>query len=120
MPRGLYKRTPEIKEKYRQSHLGKNVGKNNGNWNPNRDSYYIVHHWVNETLGKPNKCEDCNTTNAKRYEWANISKQYLKDISDWKRLCRSCHTIFDMNENWRDNLSLAAKKRSRNKLGEFI
>lgn len=27
--------------------------------------------------------------------WANISGKYLRDITDWVRLCVSCHKYFD-------------------------
>lgn len=53
--------------------------------------YRELHHWVEQQLGKPSKCEACQTTTAKRYHWANISNQYYKNVSDWRRLCASCH-----------------------------
>lgn len=58
-------------------------------------TYDSVHIWIKAQLGRPSKCEDCGTEDAKRYDWANISKEYLRDTSDWKRLCRKCHIAFD-------------------------
>lgn len=57
--------------------------------------YKNLHHWVGVHFGKPLKCEDCDTTTAKRYDWACIDGQYDKERSNWKRLCRSCHQKFD-------------------------
>ena len=31
----------------------------------------------------------------KRYHWANISGEYKRDLTDYKRLCVSCHRYFD-------------------------
>jgi hypothetical protein len=54
-----------------------------------------LHNWVQRNLGKPRKCEHCGTTQAKQYDWANISQEYKRDLTDWKRLCRSCHAKYD-------------------------
>lgn len=123
MTRGLYIRTPEIKEKMRLAHVGKKqskehsekiskalkgikrpniTGENHPRWNSNRKSYYVLHQWVNEKLGKPKKCEYCGNISAKRYDWANKSGKYLKRLNDWIRLCRSCHIKYDdvANKSW--------------------
>lgn len=63
----------------------------------NITSYQHLHRWIRSTYGKPSKCDDCGISDSrKRYEWANISGEYRRDISDYKRLCRSCHTVFDI------------------------
>lgn len=67
----------------------------NKNWKGDKVGYHGLHIWVAKHLGKPNKCEDCGTTKAKRFEWANISKNYRRDLTDWKRLCTKCHVKFD-------------------------
>lgn len=66
--------------------------------------YRGIHNWVERTLGKPKLCEHCETTTAKRYHWANISGKYLRDKSDWLRLCVSCHWLFDHKNMCRKNL----------------
>jgi hypothetical protein len=53
--------------------------------------YRGIHNWIERRLGKPNFCEDCGSKEDQRYEWANISGNYKKDITDWKRLCVPCH-----------------------------
>lgn len=61
--------------------------------------YKYLHVKVSKAFGKPNKCEDCKTTTAKCYDWANTGSNYcypyLVIRADWKRLCRSCHQKLD-------------------------
>lgn len=57
--------------------------------------YGTVHMWVKRELGKPKECENCLRADAKMYDWANISGDYKRDLTDWKRLCRSCHLYWD-------------------------
>lgn len=70
-------------------------GENHPNWKGAEVGYLALHSWVARKLGKPNLCEDCGTTGAKKFEWANISGQYKRDLSDWVRLCTKCHHKFD-------------------------
>lgn len=58
-------------------------------------TYSGVHEWVKRKLGQPSVCEHCSTTEAKAYDWSNISHEYKRDLSDWQRLCRSCHIKYD-------------------------
>jgi len=57
--------------------------------------YKYLHVKVSKTFGRPKLCEDCGTTTAKRYDWANQGNNYgypyVVKREDWKRLCRSCH-----------------------------
>lgn len=64
-------------------------------WKGKKAGYFAIHMWLYKKLGQPNKCSNCNTTTAKRFEWANISKKYKRDINDWIRLCKKCHQKFD-------------------------
>jgi len=36
----------------------------------------------------------CETKNAKRYEWANMTRKY-EDVYDYIRVCKSCHNKLD-------------------------
>lgn len=69
------------------------------NWKGDNVGYGQLHKWVRANLGKPSLCENCLTTSAKIYDWANISGEYLRDLSDWARLCRPCHKLID-NHNY--------------------
>jgi len=73
------------------------TGKKNWNWIGNKVSYQALHAWVRRHKGTPKKCEHCRSTEKKKYEWANVSKKYRRELSDWVRLCTKCHSIFDRN-----------------------
>lgn len=62
--------------------------------------YRLVHYWVERMLGKPSLCTECGTTEAPVFDWANLSGEYKRELSDWKRLCRSCHTYMDRTRRW--------------------
>lgn len=57
--------------------------------------YGGLHDWVEYYLGKSKEkqCEFCGS--KKSVQWANKSKKYLRDLSDWIALCRPCHHQFD-------------------------
>lgn len=111
------KHTEEAKEKMRLAHIGRRVspatefkkgsqvwkfrkytpkGEEHGSWNPN-PTYSGIHQWINRMMGKPRKCAECGFTsdNGRQFHWANLSGEYERDISDWKRLCASCHYKMD-------------------------
>ena len=64
-------------------------------WKGDEVSYAGLHMWVKKELGAPKYCEHCKKTDKKRYEWANISRQYKRVLTDWVRLCKSCHIAYD-------------------------
>lgn len=74
------------------SHL---IGENNYQWKGENVSYRELHKWVENHLGKPRICTFCRSTEEKKYDWANISGDYHRDLEDWIRLCRSCHIRYD-------------------------
>jgi len=72
------------------------TGEKNYNWKGDSVKYRALHNWVERNLGKPNICTDCFIFGeGHQMHWANISKEYKREISDWKRLCPSCHGKFD-------------------------
>jgi hypothetical protein len=71
----------------------RNFGPENGLWKGDQVSYRTLHEWVNFHKPKPKDCEKCHKN--KRLEAANISGKYLRDISDYKWLCRKCHMESD-------------------------
>jgi len=74
-------------------------GENNPRWSDNI-SYRGIHHWISRCLGKPKKCVNCKNTELshRQYHWANISGKYKREISDWQRMCASCHKYFDKKQ----------------------
>lgn len=73
---------------------GPRRGDNCSWWKGDAVSYKGAHQRVSRARGKPSLCEACGTTNAKRFDWANVNGKYA-DIDDYVRLCRSCHASFD-------------------------
>lgn len=67
------------------------------NWKGDKVGYRTLHKWVENKLGKPNFCEHCRNGKLKhrQYQWANVSGDYKRLISDWRRLCVKCHKAFD-------------------------
>lgn len=77
------------------------------NWKGSKVGKSALHNWVVRQLGKPNKCEHCGTTTAKKYEWSNISQKYKRDVNDWQRLCTKCHAKYDYTtrqKKWRKSV----------------
>ncbi len=71
------------------------IGASNPNWKSSGISYVGIHAWVVRRQGRPMECSECGTTEYHRYEWANISREYKRDLNDWVRLCVSCHRRYD-------------------------
>lgn len=70
-------------------------GANNHNWKGDEVGYSALHDWLRRILGTPKRCENCGTTRHSKYEWANLSGKYKRDVSDWARLCKMCHVLID-------------------------
>ena len=72
---------------------------NEGNpfWKGDKVSYTGIHKWVARHLGKPDTCKHCNKSGLtkQRIHWANISREYKRELSDWIRLCAYCHKQYD-------------------------
>lgn len=75
------------------------TGELNHTWKGDEVGYRALHSWVERNLGRPQKCEHCGDTNKKRYHWANKSREYKRELSDWLRLCVACHKKYDAPTN---------------------
>lgn len=104
--------SPETRRKISLGHKGKiltkqhkdmlsisKIGKNNHNWKGGIADYASLHLWVVKWKGKPNLCEMCGTTKAKRFHWANIDHKYRSVLEDYIRMCAQCHKKYDMANN---------------------
>lgn len=58
-------------------------------------SYSGLHSWIKRQLGNASQCKICEST--KTVDWANKSREYKKDITDWIPLCRKHHIAYDKN-----------------------
>ena len=67
-------------------------------WKGDKVGYSGLHRWVPKKLGKPDTCEHCKRTglSGNAIHWANRSGKYKRSMSDWIRLCSSCHRKYDI------------------------
>lgn len=68
-------------------------GENNYAWKGNEVGYVGLHTWVRRELGKPKICEHCGIN--KNMQWANKSRKYKRELTDWLSLCAKCHKKYD-------------------------
>ncbi len=70
-------------------------------WKGEQASYTAKHIWIRRHYGKAQMCQnlDCECKNPKRFDWANLSGKYLREIKDYIQLCVSCHKKADLNNN---------------------
>lgn len=86
----------QARKKISKSLYGKK-GKLARRWKGDLAGYTAIHVWIRNTYGKASKCEnlDCLGLPASRYEWASISGETKRDITDYIQLCTRCHRKFD-------------------------
>jgi hypothetical protein len=95
--------TEAIKKKMSESQkkqiaeCGHRAGEGHYEWKGEKVGYKSLHKWVASKLGKPMVCEHCKKTFCKgsQIHWANKSGQYLRDVTDWLRLCCKCHQKYE-------------------------
>lgn len=60
--------------------------------------YVATHMYIQRHYGKEKThCEKCSHDGSvNRLEWANISKMYKRERSDWMVLCVPCHRNYDL------------------------
>lgn len=107
------KHTKKTKIKMRLAHLGKKIpdevkkkmsisqpkGEKHYLWKGDDAKYCAIHNWLYRRLGKPRYCEHCKDSKLRhrQYQWANVSRTYKRELSDWIRLCVKCHKKYDKN-----------------------
>lgn len=96
-------------EKVSKSLIGKKEEKAR-RWKGDEAGYTAIHIWLRNKLGKATKCDNPKCIypkpikyrkpilKPKRYEWASISRNALRDVSDYIQLCTSCHRKYDINK----------------------
>lgn len=70
-------------------------GENNYQWKGNDVSYDALHDWVERHKGKASKCSFDPQHKATRFNWANVSGSYLRDLDDYVELRPTCHNQYD-------------------------
>ena len=87
-------------------------GERNGFWKGDDVGYHGLHKWIASERGKPTLCEHCglcDPDHPKRFQWANKSHEYRRELNDWIRLCSRCHFKYDEQH-----------RRPRGNHGQFI
>jgi hypothetical protein len=74
--------------------LSTKKGENHGLWKGDSAFIGAKHAWVRDNKPKT-RCEDCGCDS---FELANISGRYLRDVDDYKWLCKRCHKQFDKDK----------------------
>lgn len=94
MPKGFPKNGINIRKGRKRLYYR---DENNPNWKGDDADYYNKHEWVIVRLGRPTTCERCGKTGltGHKIHWANKSRTYKRELSDWMRLCASCHRVYD-------------------------
>jgi uncharacterized protein (DUF1330 family) len=85
--------TPEAIQKIRLTKLADK----NPNWKGDDAGYSTIQEWVGRNLPKPTACQICGRSPP--HDAENISGKYLRDLSDWRWLCRRCHMLSDGRMN---------------------
>jgi hypothetical protein len=67
-------------------------------WKGDDADLVAKHSWVVRRLDRPKRCDFCGDGTRKMYHWSNISGKYLRDVSDYQRLCVPCHKKFDLDK----------------------
>ncbi len=68
--------------------------------------YDAIHHWIRVHYGKATKCvgKNCRGVST-NYQWAlKKGKDYAWDIDSFIQLCASCHTLYDLTKETRENM----------------
>jgi len=87
-------------------------GDKNSSWKGDDAGYQAMHRRLYSQFGKPRICGVCGTTDAKCYDYANLTGQY-EDPDDYLPMCRSCHWKFDRTiENFKGGKNARANATS--------
>lgn len=92
-------KSPNELREFRNSHL------------ISKEEYNNIHQWLRKNYGSATKCtsKKCKGI-SKNYQWALVKgKTYGKNIKNFKQLCKSCHSAYDITAETKRKLSLAFK-----------
>lgn len=76
------------------------TGEKNVNWKGDDVGYHALHGWIARQYGKADHCEKCGCDQIPKgrqrwFDWANLSHEYKRDVSDWMMMCKPCHREYD-------------------------
>ena len=104
-----------LSKRYASGEMRQIKGNKNPCWKGDKICYSGLHHWIENFLGKPSKCEHCGKTGKYFYrkngrkqwtiEWANKDHKYKRNLNDWLGLCRYCHGKYDQKLGLRRHIA---------------
>jgi hypothetical protein len=77
----------------KKSYIGINRRDKNGMWKGDNVKRNPLHDFIKYHLPKPKICQICGK--ERFLDLANRSGKYLRELSDFRWICRSCHMISD-------------------------
>lgn len=105
--RGVFQRGKPLSDSHKKAlsiaHKGIFKFDKSPSWKGDEVGYVGLHEWVYKILESPMRCSDCGVKKENNHQihWCNVSGEYRRDISDWIRLCVSCHRKFDLGRDKR-------------------
>jgi len=87
----------KMKEQYKNGNrkIARLTNESNPAWKGEKAGYSALHKWLYKRKKKNNVCEMCGTKVAKKYEFANISGEYKREVDDFMEVCTRCHRQYD-------------------------
>jgi len=87
-----------------------NKNQDNPKWKGDKVGYGALHEWIKNHKIKSMFCEKCGKITS-NLDCANISGDYLRDISDFRWLCRKCHMEEDgrLKKLWVNSITRETK-----------
>lgn len=77
------------------------------NWKGMKATYQSRHSWIQRHFPRDGVCEACAEKKPPTHpshtfgtDMANISGEYMRELTDWVELCRMCHRRFDMAQRF--------------------
>ncbi len=102
--------------------MHKLITKRGHRWKGMKAGYKAKHNWIIRNYGQPSKCEKCGKDNLTGHsiQWANISGEYLREITDYRRLCVSCHKLLDLDSTCRRGHKIEGDNEITQKNGKRV
>lgn len=98
---GGWKHKKGSKNLMSKNSIGTTANEKNGRWAGSKVSYQALHNWIRSHYKKTKNCEQCkiipgiDSRGHTKLQWANRTKNYVRDRKDWICLCPRCHKEFD-------------------------
>ena len=92
--------SPGHKENMRES----KIGDRNPNWLGDDVGYAALHDWLIENFPKARICEECESEGGTDYAFDHRLGKHTRNREDYRELCRSCHTTWDLAIGQRESV----------------